>query len=348
MCNVNRLYRFAILLAVLVVCPGLAAAQRVDLGGNHLLKNGKVWVPKGVVIVGMVAPQSDLKPRFRAAHAHFGDAELRAIRDYGADLIRFQVSQAGCDPSSSLFSPDYMRQVVQAVRQARASGFDVIVSMQSRRASGIQDPNGLPGDGTRRAWHQLAHWFASDSAVMLELFNEPSRTRYTDRIEREPTWDDWKKGFQPVIDQIRADGVHNILILDGLQWAHLLSGAPDMSDPDRKIAYAVHSYPKAGYETPADWDKAFGSFARTHPVIATEWNARAVKHCTEDMPSVASSFLAYARARQIGVVGWAFDLPDTLFDENGRLTTFRNFSCDMTAPSGVGELLHTYFKQRTE
>ena len=96
------------------------------------------------------------------------------MADFGADLIRFQVSQDSSDPKSAIYSSAYIDEVVHAVHLARSRGFAVIVSIQSRKPSGGDNPSGLPTDGTLRAWLNLAPRFSSDDGVMLELFNEPA------------------------------------------------------------------------------------------------------------------------------------------------------------------------------
>ena len=333
----------ALLLAVIDTAD--AASEKITVLNSRILRNGIPWVPKGVVIVGLVAPAAQISGAYADARKQFGAAELKSVADYGADLIRFQVSQGGADPKSPIYSAAYVQEVVRGVQLARSHGFVVIVSIQSGKPSGGNDPNGLPGDSTRRAWHDLAPLFSSDDGIMFELFNEPSRQRGAGPGAPDPTWADWRNAHQMLIDEIRSDGAHNAIIADGLEWAHTLQGVPILSDPDSDLIYAVHPYPHRGYLSSADWDEAFGIFAGTHPVLATEWNARAAKRCDPNFPAIAAEFLAYAKVHNIGVVGWAFDLPDTLFDSTGSPTNYRNFSCQMTGPSGIGELLHSSFLQ---
>lgn len=322
-----------------------AATAAITVSGTTLLRDGKPWIPKGVVLVGRVAPAADTRPgAYAEARARFGDQELNDIARYGADLIRFQVSQGGSDPKSSIYSPAYVDEVVKAVRMARTRGFAVIVSMQSEKPSGEDNPSGLPTDSTRRAWADLAPRFANDPGVMFELFNEPSRERGS--AGPNPSWEEWRSSMQPVLDVIRRSGAHNVVIADGLQFSHILEGAPALSDPDRKVVYGVHPNPRMHrFQTPAEWDAAFGIFARIHPVLVTEWNPHAGRICVPNAPQIASEFLAYARSHNFGVVGWAYDFPGTLRTENGTPTTYQNFSCDSRTPRGAGALLHSYFEQ---
>jgi hypothetical protein len=63
-----------------------ASADVITVSGNHLLRAGQPWIPKGVQIVGLL-------PGFPTAGQKFGSAELAAAKEYGADTIRFQVAQ---------------------------------------------------------------------------------------------------------------------------------------------------------------------------------------------------------------------------------------------------------------
>jgi hypothetical protein len=180
-----------LLLLSTVVTGRAAAADRITVAGTQLLRDGRAWVPKGVVIAGLAAPPQALLPLYRLAHAHFGPDELDAAKRYGADLLRFEVSQAGNDPFSPLFSAAYVDQVQQGIDLARARGFAVIVSVDSQKPSGL-DQKGMPSESTLRAWKVLAPRFANDPDVMLELFNEPAPFGPTPH-----DWDGWLLTTQP-------------------------------------------------------------------------------------------------------------------------------------------------------
>ena len=76
-----------------------AATSVITITHNQLLRNGLPWVPRGVQIVGLVAPDGALSGKYVAAHQQFGYAELQAAVAAHADLVRFQVSQFGLDPA---------------------------------------------------------------------------------------------------------------------------------------------------------------------------------------------------------------------------------------------------------
>jgi hypothetical protein len=171
--------------ALALVGPGVAAAasprsvsgsDAVTVQGNHLLRGGAWWIPRGVQIVGLVAPDASLTGKYVDAHAHFGAAELQAARADHADTVRFQISQYGLDPLDPLYSPAYVQAVRSAIQVARSTGLNVIVSLQGQSPIGNTTGGGcpLPNTGAERAWNQIAPMFAGDPGVLFELYNEPS------------------------------------------------------------------------------------------------------------------------------------------------------------------------------
>jgi endoglucanase len=110
---------------------------------------------------------------------------------------------------------------------------------------------------------------------MFELFNEP-------RLE----WNKpdshrlWAQDMQMLIDEVRALGATNVLLLDGLglgQWTNDLFPLVHDRIPNR-MAMAVHPYldamrNEARLDPQNFWRKHFSISAAQVPMIATEWNA---------------------------------------------------------------------------
>jgi hypothetical protein len=158
--------------------------------------------------------------------------------------------------------------------------------------------------------------------------------------------------MQRLVDVIRANHSENVIVAPGLQLERTLTGVPLLSDPahGRQIAYGVHV---ESYRSVARWRYEFGYLAARAPVIVTEWNAAAnSQHCPAWERAGASrgaaTLLDYLSKNGIGVVGYAFDSPDTLRRFYGsRLTTFDGFACRKPF-GGPGELLHSYFKSQPD
>lgn len=342
-----------------------AAAGGVTVQGSHLVRDGAVWLPRGVQIVGLVAPDGALTGRYIAAHDHFGVAELQAAQAAHADLIRFQVSEYGLDPLDPLFSRSYVQQVRSAVEEARNLGLTVIVSLQSEAPAGRARVCPEPDAGAERVWQQLAPMFAGDPGVMFELFNEPS-------LLASPTnWQLWQSGgpmttsngdvcmavgMQTLIDDIRTAGATNVIIVPGLAGEGTLAGMPTLTDPSSptspQLAYGIH-YPSLSSGSTV-WDRKFGSAAASVPVLVTEWYASSFHLCSASEPQRAAWLLAYLASKEIGVVGYAFDVPGTIVSSwSYAPTNYEHFACEPptafgAAPSdgphnGPGQLLFNEF-----
>jgi hypothetical protein len=322
--------------------PANAAEGEISVQGTKILRDGKPWVAKGVTIVGIVAPQNQLGGPYVEAHRFFGPAELDAAKLFGADVVRFQVSQGGTDPQSRIYSEAYVQEVQSAITLARSRHFSVIVSLQGQQPSGL-DERGMPGEKAVRAWGRLAPLFASDRGVMLELYNEPAPNGPDAGMTHD--WAAWQRSMQPIVDEIRTYNVPNVLLVDGLYWAQMLQGAPRLSDPLSQIVYAEHPYYSSRLLTRQAWDQMFGNFSESHPVMVTEWNAVSMRDCNTGTPKFAADLLAYLREHQIGLVGWALDLPGTLITnyKEVKWTSYDGFQCGSETRFGAGELIHHQF-----
>ena len=362
-----RAFSCALLLAMAAIAataPALAwpgdarAASRRVTGppgitvlGPQLLKNGVPWIPRGVQIVGLVAPDNALSGKYVAAHQNFSAHELsQAVAD-GADTVRFQVSNFGLDPDSTLYSPAYVREVQNGVELARSLGLSVIVSVQAEGPAGLSSRCPLPDIGTERVWTQLASMFKNDPGVMFELYNEPGLAA-TAR-----NWQLWLNGgtltqsngspcqaigVQSLVDVIRSEGALNVIVLPGLSGELTLGGMPQVVDPadpgNPQLAYGIH-YPTLTGGI-SRWNQQFGNLAAVHPVIVTEWDQNSTHDCIANAPTESTLLLGYLMSKEIGLVGFAFDLPGTIIADYASYapTSFTAFACGVPN-GGPGELL---------
>ncbi len=326
-----------------------AATSVITITHNQLLRNGLPWVPRGVQIVGLVAPDGALSGKYVAAHQQFGYAELQAAVAAHSDLVRFQVSQFGLDPLGPLYSAAYVDEVANAVQAARGLGLAVILSLQAEPPAGEPTRCPLPDAGAERAWESLSAMFAGDGDVMFELYNEPG-------VSATPAgWIQWRVGgeiiypggacqavgMQTLINDIRARAPQNVIVVPSLNGEQSLAGRIRVIDPDHRsdpqLAYGVH-YPSLTRGI-TYWDKAFGTTSASVPVIVTEWDANSTTGCVPGAPTTAQVLLAYLATKRIGVVGFAFDLPGTIVvDSSFTPTSYAGFACGVPG-GGPGQIL---------
>lgn len=342
--------------------------------GKYLCSDGQPFIFKGVQIVGLVGPASLIPKPYQVAQQHYGQAELMAAKQFGANGIRFQVGQYGNDPQSSGYSADYVKMMIEAVTLALQNGFRVIVSVQAQAPDGGAAHNygstPLPDPDTLHVWQQLAPIWKDDPRVMYELFNEPGIDATEAHWQLAVNGGAFPKraapdnpqgvviGFQQLIDVIRNAGAKNVIIVPGLNAEKDFENIVEPVDPLHNLAFGLHSPPLTGIKldftpfgdkaiavNPSYWDQEFGFLTRTAPVITTEWVATSTfKYCVPNEGAAAGELLRYFAQHGIGVDPWAFDLVNTLIkDWDYTPTSYdRNVSCG-TSGNGPGLLVHTYY-----
>lgn len=322
----------------------------ITVSGNRLHRNGHPWVPRGFTLIGALSPTNT--GTAGTANQHLNDKEMLAAKSWGADAVRFQVSQPGLDPQDDLYSTAYVERVRQAVALARSHGFAVILSIQDQGlGGGTRHPQ--PSPATIRDWQTLTPMFNGDLEVMYEIFNEPQNK------DDAAGWAVWRNGgpaednqgvpavgHQAVLDAIRASGSHNVVLADGARYAQSLKDVPVLKDPAGRLAYAVHPYLDYISRYPSSWEPNFGYLTATAPVVATEWNVYSwSSFCHPEWPQNAPLLLDFLRDHGIGLFGWAFDFLNSLIlDWEYRPTTLVGFDCG-DPDKGAGELIQQRYQQ---
>ena len=338
--------------------PTPTAAQVVGVSGLHLTLNGQTWLPRSVVIRGFVATAAYLQANLPGTYTglvNYGAAELAAASSFGADTLRFQVSQPSLDPQSPLYDAAYSASVTAAIKQARAAGFVVMISMQDETNSGETGFNPFATAETVRDWDALTATFGADRGVLFELYNEPRPAK------SDANWALWANGgtntaanasdpvavgMQPLVARLRGEGSQNVMIVDGLGIGRTLDGAPTIADPLGRVVYAVHPYQR-GSADESSWDTDFGIPSTKLPVWADEWSAgfgSDIGLGSLTSYQVAVDLLNYLRTHQIPLGGGAFDVPGVMAQTVPGWSPTNYDGSTPTSPVGnSGQLVHTLF-----
>jgi endoglucanase len=339
----------------------LGCGEAVGVSGTHMTLNDRPWLSRGVVLQALVAPLSVLEkiePEVVTAKNNYDVTELRAIRAFGADTIRFQVSQPALDPLNTLYDAQYVKQVIDGLKLARENGFIVVIMMQDEGISGETTPHPFAIAETLDDWEMLNSVFGKDRGVLYELYNEPKPA------PTEANWNIWKNGgstgaddapsigMQTMVSQLRGEGSENTFVLDGLAYAATLNGVPLVDDPFSRVVYAVHPYPH-GSDDAAKWPAQFGDASETIPVYADEWSAQSGMPASGhplglgDLPTyqVAVDLLNYLRAHQIPLCAGAFDVPNFMVQDvpGWTPTNYDNYSTSIRTDD-AGALVHILYR----
>lgn len=314
--------------------------QVVGVQGTHLTLNGAAWMSRGVMIRAFVSthewlsnPANGETSTAPAAAAYGSAAQVAALQNYGADTIRFPVSQyylaSGQNPASAPSA--YAQIVVSAIKTARENGFLVLIQMQDEISSGDPDyaSHFMSNSDTVSAWRFLDKFFKDDQGIMYELYNEPN-------IQQSAAgWNLWLNGdpngtsqvmphavgMQSMINVLRADGSTNVFVLDGVHLASTLEGLTPPNDSLNSLVYAVHPY-QHGSTDSTQWPAQFEKPSKTYPVWADEWGGLAGSTLMlGDLPGyhIAVKLLNHLRKHGIPVCTLAFDVPN--FTTTGTVDT---------------------------
>ena len=356
----------------------LAGRCEISLKGAAWLRDGKPWVPKGVVITGFLAPEPYLKGVYAKARRLWGPDLLRNLKSVGVDTLRFNLGLAGVDPSNAMadgrltpaMKKQYLADVQEAVSLAKANGMVVILTLTDGEPTGFSGSESTPGREAARAWTALAAMVANGPAVILGAFNEPGFGGEA-RIDEDPSpWQAWRTGYQMVVDAIRGAGAKNVIMLNGISTSRVWRRNTDANvprDPLGKLAYDIHPFPtdnqqqtrggkkRISYVNARDIDHWLDGWCDRHACLVSAFyigiGNDGRKNCYDAQsgvgataPQMTREFLDYFNRRRIGVMIFAGDWSHRLFDNPAarqpRLTSFEGFKDCRGDPSmGPGEML---------
>ena len=197
---------------------------------------------------------------------------LAEVRRFGADLVRFQVSQAGARPevAATTIPPTATRCSTRSPRPGTpASTSSSRCSGRERRAdaTGAACRRPRPGAPGARSPPELGRRPRRPARDLQRAAGQPPDPGGMGALAEVDAGDDRRAARGGVAE--RAAGPRDAVL------AQSFDGAPPLDDPLGQLGYAVHPYLGRHNQTRAQWEKKWGDFARTHPVMATEFNADA-------------------------------------------------------------------------
>jgi hypothetical protein len=273
--------------------------------------------------------------------------------------VRFNLNQSALDPDSAAHDPAYIDEIAKVTKVARGRGLVVILAPFSGRNEGAPDklvtkfPKfPMPTAATVGDVNVLANRFGDDAGVAIDLFNEPfgNWKTYLDGGQIGGEWAGVNfVGVNALLDRMRSRNAKNVAVVQGLSadWSDFPGGIRD-----GKVVYSGHPFlPNQAAQLDGagiDWHTKFGEIARSKPFWITAWDAAARdKWCNKWRVGLATEFVQYAAKRDIGMVGFAFDVPFSMtrdFRDQYDTATVMPASCTDGAGAHAGSLLQASFK----
>jgi hypothetical protein len=215
------------------------------------------------------------------------------------------------------YDAGYLAEVQSEVTLANRLGLVAILSLQEQRVGSSSLPTALDTS----FWSLVAAHFAGNPDVMFDLFTEPHATA-ADVGSEAALWNLWRNGglatiagdtetwvgMQALVDTVRATGATNVVIADGPDFDHDLSGLPGAALSGGNVAYGFEPNLVNGDTTPAQWSTNFGGAAQTYPLVMDAFHDfPAGNTCNPDSPRLFPELVAYLQALHLGLVVFSLD-----------------------------------------
>ncbi len=186
-------------------------------------------------------------------------------KNVGSNIIRLPFTWERLQPQAGgALDKAYLSYLSDSVSFAKANGMTIILDMHNYARY-----NGQLTDAAKLSdvWNKLGDVFGGDKSVWFNLMNEP----YNIPAQQ------WADISQKVVNDLRADGITNKILLSGTAWsgAHswVSSGNAaayaNFKDPLNNFAFDVHQYLDA--DSSGFTGKAVPGAGSTRLVQVTEW-----------------------------------------------------------------------------
>jgi hypothetical protein len=232
-----------------------------------------------------------------------GWSDIAAMGDWGASIVRLELSEDFWLPQSCLYDPGYASLVDAEVAMIHAKGMVVLLDLHSTLGGSTcpakAERHEMADSHALDFWRSVATRYKNRPYVAFDLFNEP--------VGISPqVWRDGGKlhgwqaaGMQQMYDAVRSTGATNLVFVSGLQYAFDLT--PALLEPldGYGIVFAPHVYyngacsimdPRA--------NSIWGPVALRYPIVITEFGTP----CPTGI--YPASVIAYAELRHYGWIAY--------------------------------------------
>ena len=359
------------------------------------MPNGKVFVPEGISVYGGLEDTDYMENLANI------NAQIKAAAIYWhANTIRLQVAESNLFSAGPgrHYNVEFLNELIHEVDLAHSYNQAVVINDQTEFTNNTPAPT----DMTVKFWRIMAKTFGHQPYVIFDLFNEPrldslktnsptfqnklvrqmfskkfSKTRFRYRgnpVIKNAIWNLWKYGgyvnrthyigMQTLVNQIRAEGVNNLIWVEGPFWGqslpegrYLLSGG--------NIEYSFHHI---NLNRVSDW-KFIGRLASHHAVVDGEWSQYQSpwQECYAEAPITVPQYLQYLKVHGIGLIAWSLQA-GSLLKGNPSIVPANNnsprdpkraaalqipsrfskqYRCNNQFGQGAGKLIKQYFRQNS-
>jgi endoglucanase len=378
----------AILVSVLgqATSPATAAPLSIAVRGNHFVNGAGRTVR--LLGVNHASFEYACEQGWGYNDGHMNAADAAAIASWHASAVRVPLNEdcwlgINGQPNSSdganppLTTAGYRQAVESYVADLNAAGLYVILDLHwTAPAATVADgQRPMPDDHSGAFWTSVAATFKDNHAVVFDAFNEPYSPDAINDPGHPVTWDCWRNGtanhdcllptsntgqppdnnslyrpvgMQSLVDQIRATGARQPILLGGLTFANDLSQwlANEPADPDHQLVASYHGYEGEPCDTQACWDSTIAPVAARVPVVTGEFgedNFDSPTCATRTPNTFDADYMNWADQHGVSYVAWGWEAltPQEISDQGCRAYYLtRDASGTPAAPNGTA--LHNH------
>lgn len=244
------------------------AASQYTVAGNHILDQyGNRVTFRGVNRNGL-----DYRPVLYWG----GWSDIAAMGDWGASIVRLQLSEDFWLPQSCLYDPGYAKLVDAEVTMIHAKGMVALLDLNSTLTTTTcpakAERHQMADSHALDFWRSVAARYKDRPYVAFDLFNEPFAI--SPQVWRNGgDMHGWRAaGMQQMYDAVRSTGATNLIFVSGLQYAFDLRPALLAPLDGYGIVFAPHVYyngacsimdPRAS--------GVWGPVGAVYPIVITEF-----------------------------------------------------------------------------
>lgn len=293
-------------------------ADTYHVAGNEVVApSGKQFIPYGFVVYCLAETDYSCAT---GSNAKDPVSDLTKIKDaamfWHANVIRMQVAEQNLDQNGTV-NQTVLSDLKQQVSLANSLGMVAVITDQEEEYDGPP----LPTAGAETFWNTITENFKSNARVFFDLYNEPRLKPDTSNPSETEDWmwNLWRNGgtattdgntyqfvgMQALVNQIRAGGANNVIVAEGNQGDHDLSGIPQYALDGGNIAYGMEPDLYGNDLTPAEWAANWGNLSDSVPILMEafqDWPAAGV--CNVNSPTLLPQLLSYLQSKHLGLVSW--------------------------------------------
>jgi hypothetical protein len=231
--------------------------------------------------------------------------DVAAMGDWGASIVRIQMSDDYWLPTSCMYDPNYASQLDSEITMIHAKNMVALLDLHTSPAgtscAGGPQRQKMADAGAIDFWKSVAARYKNLPYVAFDLFNEPHDI--SQAIWRNGgTVDGWQAaGMQQMYDAVRSTGATNLVFVSGLDWAYTVTPALATPIDGYGIVYSPHVYYNGacgGMDPSAD--SVWGPVAAQHPIVISEFGSP----CPDG--GYVSAVISYAESHGYGWIAYVW------------------------------------------